>query len=315
MVRLEDYFKRVMEFPGVVRHPEEAKYQALADAGSRVLHQEQSDFQRILYLETPRGETMLTLDGELQFYSGDEHRYHESLAVVPFLFLPEGVRRVAVMGGGDGLIARELVRHFGGELESIEVIDIDPAVTRLATTHPRMLELNRRSLLDDRVRVVNADATRYRGDRSYDLIICDLPDPTNEALAGLYTREYYRHLESQLAPGGLMALQIVYFQPLFDGLLATLRSAFPEVLEYSVEMYSFVRCGFCLCGRERLERQREIPQGTRFLTPEVLDWLFYFPPDEPRLRVEEISTADEPRVLAWYREFLRDQFEERILFY
>lgn len=315
MAGLEEYFKRVIEFPGVVRHPEEAKFTALNEAGSKALVEQESEFQRILFLETPNDEVMLLLDGELQFYSADEHRYHESLTIVPFLFKKQPVRLVGVMGGGDGLVARELLRHFGDELESIRVVDIDPAVTELARTHPRLVELNEGSLLDERVEVINADAVTYRSDRPFDLIICDLPDPTSRALANLYTREYYEHLRSQLAPGGLLSLQIVYFQPLFDGLLTTLRGVFQHVSEYSVGMYSFVRVGFALCARDGLERCRDLPSGTRYLTPEVVDWLFYFPPDEPRLEISAPSTAADPKVLEWYEAYLRDQLPERILFY
>ena len=315
MTRLEDYFKRVIEFPSIVRHPEDAKLEALAGAGARVLAEMQSDFQKILYIETPKKETMLLLDGELQFYSGDEHRYHECLTIVPFLYTDRELRHVAVMGGGDGLVARELLKHYGDVLESIRIIDIDPAVTELAKTHPHLVQLNEGSLLDERVEIINADAVEYRTDRPFDLIIGDLPDPTSSLLANLYTREYYERLRSQLSAGGLLALQILYFQPAFDGLLTTLRCVFPHVREYSVEMYSFVRCGFALCGDGELKRVRELPRGTRYLTEKVVDWLFYFPPDEPRIDVNEVSTTADPKVIEWYGDYLRDQFEERILFY
>ena len=315
MSQLGEYFKRVMEFPGVVRRPEQAKLDALAEAGATVLSETESDFQRVLFLETPKRETMLLLDGELQFYSGDEHRYHECLTIIPFLFKATPVRSVGVMGGGDGLVARELLRHFGDEVESVHVVDIDPAVTELARSHPRLVELNAGSLLDERVTVLSEDASRYRSERPHDLIICDLPDPTTSVLGKLYTREYYEHLRSQLAPGGLLALQIVYFQPLFDGILKTLRGVFPNVKEYSVGMYSFCRCGFAVCAEVGLERSRELPSGTRYLTDKVVDWLFYFPPDEPRLDIEEVSTDQNLLVLEWYEAYLRDQFEERILYY
>ncbi len=309
-------WKRVLDFPGIVRRPEQAKLDALRGARARALVEEQTEFQRILLLETPKRELMLLLDGQLQFYSGDEHRFHESLAVVPVLFRERPVRRVGVMGGGDGLIARELLRHFGDEIELLRIVDIDPVMTELARTHPRLLELNRGSLLDGRVEVVNVDALSYRSPEPFDLIIGDLPDPTSPVLARLYHREFYAGLREQLAtPDGLLALQIVYVPPLFDGVLSTLRSVFPNVKEYAVWMYSFVRAGFALCGREPLRRRRELPAGTRHLTAEGLDSLFYFAPDEPRVEVEEVSTDEKPRVEEWYAAYLRDYVEERILYY
>jgi spermidine synthase len=299
-----------------VRRPEEATLSALEAGGARILVEDETQYQRILLVETPKKELLLLLDGEIQFYSGDEQRFHESLAIVPLLFHEGPVRRVGVMGGGDGLVARELLRHFGGELELVRVVDIDPAITELAKTHPRLLELSERSLLDERVEVINADARSYRSDVRLDVIICDLPDPTSPALARLYTREFYDHLGTQLVPeGGVLGVQIVYVPPLFDGVLSTLRSVFPSVREYATWMYSFVRAGFAVCGSSRLEARREIPQGTRHLTPESLQQMLYFAPDEPRTEVTEVSTDGNMLTEEWYGSYLREYFEERILYY
>lgn len=315
MTDVRSYWKRVMEFPGIVRRPENAKLDALSEGGAQVLVEQHSQFQRILLVETPKKELMLLLDGEIQFYSGDEHRFHEALSIVPALYHAGPLRRVGVMGGGDGLVARELLAHFGDELELIRVVDIDPAVTELARTHPRLLELNRGSLLDGRVEVINADALAYESDRPFDLVLCDLPDPTSPILGRLYNREFYEQLCSQLERDGLLAVQIVYVPPLFDGVLNTLRSVFPEVMEYAVWMYSFVRAGFALCGKRPFERRRDIPSETRHLTRESLDLMFYFAPDEPRTAVEEVSDDENRFVEKWYATFLREYFEERILYY
>lgn len=315
MADVKSYWKRMMEFPGIVRRPEDAKLDALAEGGAHILAEQHSQFQRILLVETPKKELMLLLDGEIQFYSGDEHRFHEALAIVPTLYHPGPLRRVGVMGGGDGLAARELLSHFGDELELIRIVDVDPAVTELARTHPRLLELNRGSLLDGRVEVVNADALAYQSDHPFDLVLCDLPDPASPILGRLYNRGFYEHLRLQLEGDGLLAAQIVYVPPLFDGVLNTLRSVFPEVLEYAVWMYSFVRAGFALCGSGPLERCRDIPSGTRHLTRQSLDLMFYFAPDEPRTLVEAVSDDENRLVEEWYATFLREYFEERILYY
>lgn len=310
------YFKRVMEFPAIVRRPERAKLAALSDAGARVLVDERTDFQQITLVETPKGELLLMLDGEIQFYSGDEHRFHESLAIVPVLHGGRPVRRVGIMGGGDGLAARELLSHYGDEIDAIRVIDIDPAVTELARFHPGLVRLNRGSLNDPRVEVINADALAYRSGEPFDLIIADLPDPTSPALGRLYNREFYQGLREQLAdPESLLAVQIVYVPPLFDGVLSTLRSVFPAVREYAVWMYSFVRAGFALCGTQPIERCRDVPAGTRHLTRQSLESAFYFAPDEPRATVDEVSSEGTQRVDEWYASYLRDYFEERILYY
>jgi spermidine synthase len=315
MTELEKYWKRLYELPGIVKRPELAKLEALKESGSRVLVEERTDFQRVLLVETPKKELMLLLDGEIQFYSGDEHRFHESLALVPFLYRRAPMRRVGVMGGGDGLIARELLGRYGDEVERITIVDIDPAVTEMAKTVPQLVELSEGSLLDGRVEVVSVDALTYVTDEPFDLILCDLPDPTSPILGRLYNQEFYRHLRSQLSPEGLLAVQIIYVPPLFDGVHATLNSVFPAVEAYAVWMYSFVRAGFGICGRRPLERRHGLPEGTRHLTPQALDQMFYFAPDEPRAEVSEVSTDENMKVLEWYETFLRDYFEERILYY
>jgi spermidine synthase len=315
MAELDGYWKRLYELPGIVKRPELAKIDALKETGSRVLVEEQTDFQRLLLIETPKKELVLLLDGEIQFYGGDEHRFHESLALVPFLYRRSSIKRVGVMGGGDGLIARELLGRFGDEIEQITIVDIDPAVTEIGKTVPQLLELNNGSLLDERVEVRNADALSFETEEPFDLILCDLPDPTSSVLGCLYNREFYQHLQSQLNDRGLMNVQIIYVPPLFDGVLSTLRSVFPAVEPYAVWMYSFVRAGFALCGLESLERQRDLPKGTRHLTPEALDQMFYFAPDEPRAAVSEVSTNDNMLVMEWYETYLREYFEERILYY
>ncbi len=315
MAELEKHWERLYELPGIVKRPERAKLEALKDSGARVLVEEQTDFQRVLLLETPKKELLLLLDGEIQFYSGDEHRFHESLALVPFLYRRGPIRRVGVMGGGDGLIARELLGRYGDEIEQIKIIEIDPAVTEMARTVPQLVELSEGSLLDERVEVVNADALTYQADAPFDLILGDLPDPTSPVLGRLYSREFYEHLSSQLSPEGILAVQIIYIPPLFDGVHATLRSVFPSVQAYAVWMYSFVRAGFGLCGRQPLERRHQLPEGTRHLTPQALDQMFYFAPDEPRVDVSEVSTDENMRVLDWHETYLRDYLEERILFY
>ncbi len=136
-------------------------------------------------------------------------------------------------------------------------------------------------------------------------------------LGRLYTREFYQGLRSQLASDHcVLATQVLYVPPLFDGVVSTLRAVFPAVQEYAVWMYSFVRAGFALCGgAEPLHRRRELPTGTRHLRDESLEQLFYFAPDEPRVNVPEVSTEANGLVLDWYQAYLTEYFEERILYY
>ncbi|MFC5719585.1 polyamine aminopropyltransferase [Streptomyces gamaensis] len=148
----------------------------------------------------------LFLDGRLRVSGEDEARYHEAL-VHPAMAGPR--RRVLVLGGGDGLAVREVLRY--ADVASVTVVELDDAVLRLARTDPGLLALNHDAFRDPRVRVAGADAfewlrARRPGEAPYDVVVCDLPDPAGTAGAKLYTQEFYGLVARRLAPGGRLAL-------------------------------------------------------------------------------------------------------------
>ena len=111
---------------------------------------------------------------------------------------------ILVLGGGDGLLAREILRY--PSVKDVTIVDIDPDVTELARSNRLLKDLNHASLSDPRVHVVNDDAFTYVRDSNaaYDVVLIDLVDPSNEKLAKLYSTEFYRHVEARLAPEGVM---------------------------------------------------------------------------------------------------------------
>ncbi|WP_274914851.1 polyamine aminopropyltransferase [Streptomyces sp. WZ-12] len=153
----------------------------------------------------------LYLDGRLKVSSDSERAYHRAL-VGPAM---AGGRhaRVLVLGGGDGLAARELLRYRA--VRSVTVVEIDPEVVRLARTDPGLSALNRHALDDPRVRVVTADSfnwlrqqVRSRRGRAarYDVVVSDLPDPGITASTKLYSQEFYGLALRTLAPDGRLAV-------------------------------------------------------------------------------------------------------------
>lgn len=174
----------------------------------RPLWCETSRFQR-LFVTRARGAVRLWLDGQLQLESGDEAAYHETL-VHPALAAARSVARVLVLGGGDGLVARELVRD--ARVREIVVVDIDRAVTSLARTFAPLRAIGGHALDDPRVRLVHDDALVWvpaavqRGER-FDVVIGDLPDPSSAVLAPLFARETIASIAALLAEGGVFALQ------------------------------------------------------------------------------------------------------------
>jgi spermidine synthase len=165
-----------------------------------IVHARQSPYQRIIVTRGPHS-TQLFLNGNLQFSSLDEYRYHEAL-VHPVFEAAEATERVLILGGGDGLALREVYRH--PEVRSVTLVDLDAAVTETARAVPSMRALVEGALDDPRTELVHADAMTYLAEEArepYDVVIIDFPDPNNFALGKLYSRRFYRLLAAVLHEG------------------------------------------------------------------------------------------------------------------
>jgi spermidine synthase len=251
---------------------------------------------------TRRGSDMrLYLDGGLQFSTRDEYRYTESLVYPALGGDFKGARSVLVLGGGDGLAARELLRQPG--IGKIVQVELDPAVIELART--TMRDANGGSLDNPRVRVVIDDAmTWLRGPRAglFDAIIVDLPDPDTPVLGRLYSTEFYALAARALAPGGLMAVQSgsPFSTPTaFWRTVSTIRAAGYAVTPYHVHVPTFGDWGFALARRGDAAPTPRVPADApplRFLNAQVLEAATVFAGDVGPRSLEP-STLDNPRVV------------------
>ena len=152
-----------------------------------------------------RGGFQLFLNGHLQFSSADEYRYHEAL-VHPAMALAGRPRRVLVLGGGDGLALREILKI--PSVEAVTLVDLDPDMTGLSDRFQAAGRIERPAPSHDpRVEVVNQDAMIWldRPGPAYDVAIVDFPDPNSFAVGKLYTTRFYRLLQQRLAPEGAVA--------------------------------------------------------------------------------------------------------------
>ncbi|MFZ1615414.1 MAG: polyamine aminopropyltransferase, partial [Holophaga sp.] len=165
-----------------------------------IVYAKDTPYQRIV-LTRGRGSFQLFLNGNLQFSSADEYRYHEALVHPAFAVKPDA-KRILVCGGGDGLAVREILKHPG--VERVVLVDLDPAMTDMASHMPLLRELNGKSLLDPRVKVINADAMVWvaedRTEAPFDIALVDFPDPNAYALGKLYTTRFYKLLRRRLGP-------------------------------------------------------------------------------------------------------------------
>ncbi|UWZ85858.1 polyamine aminopropyltransferase [Occallatibacter riparius] len=223
----------------------------------------------------------LFLNSHLQFSSRDEYRYHETL-IHPGLSAVPAPRHVLVLGGGDGLAVREILRY--PQVESVTLVDLDPEMTRIFTTNPMLTALNQKSFLSPRLKVINADAFPWIDSNtdSFDFIVIDFPDPTSYSLGKLYTTAFYRAVARHLSAQGLMVVQST--SPMFARdsywcIAETIKQAGLQTYPYHVYVPSFGEWGFVLAGTHEYHYPTAVPPGLRFVSVNGLSTLFQFPPD------------------------------------
>ncbi|MBM2577787.1 polyamine aminopropyltransferase [Jannaschia sp. Os4] len=217
-----------------------------------------------------RGRTRLYLDGAIQFDTRDEAIYHEML-VHPAMAQAPRRARVLVLGGGDGMAVREVLRW---EPEAVVVVDLDPAVVRLFRERDDLAALNGFAFRDPRVEVVHADAFAWVRDwdgAPFDVAVLDLPDPKNLSLSRLYTVEFYRGLRRALGGQGVMVTQAgsPVFAPEAYGIVAGTVGAVWDAAPYRAYVPSFGMWGFVMGMPGLAGRQAAYPAGLTHLTPEV----------------------------------------------
>lgn len=188
---------------------ERAARRAVYGDGVRVAVQ--TEVQEVVLTGGREGPLDLYLDGRLRVSERDEYRYHEAL-VHPAMRGPHA--RVLILGGGDGLAAREVLRY--PDVRSVTLVELDPGVARLARTDPALAGLNEHVYDDPRFRVEYADAfawLRGRGGGAgagaagpYDVVISDLPNPGITPSTKLYSEEFYGLASRVLARGGRLAV-------------------------------------------------------------------------------------------------------------
>jgi spermidine synthase len=261
----------------------------------------------------------LFLDGNLQFSSVDEYRYHESL-VHPALGAVAAPSRVAVLGGGDGLAVREVLRY--SSVREVHLVDLDPTIVGLFRDHPLLVSLNEGALNDPRVRVHTADAMRWLEDYEgppFDVVLIDLPDPNSTAIGKLYTRAFNRLVLQLLAQDGVIATQATSpyasraaFWCIVTTWEQTQDPKGPQrslvVWPYHANVPSFGEWGFVLVARRAISpREISLTVPTRFLTIATLPSLFDWPADLARVATDPNDLGTQPLV-GLYARGIRERY-------
>ena len=263
-----------------------------------IVFSQTTKYQHIVITHDPKlDEHRLYLNGNLQFSSLDEHRYHESL-VYPVMTLAPQHKNVLVLGGGDGLALRRILQY--GDVESVTLVDLDPMMIELASADPVISKLNGHAFADARVlvrnssgvtrghlkslyndtgeiddrghpktermatvNVVNVDADRFLDDvpGQWDVIIVDFPDPNAVELTKLYSKEFYMKLKRVLSPRGMVVVQSTspyHAKEAFLCIQRTMRAAGWGTLPYHDNIPSFGDWGWIMAWNENQYVQGEV---------------------------------------------------------
>lgn len=261
-----------------------------------VIYAASSPYQRIVITQGRPGHddtVRLFLNGNLQFHARDEYRYHEAL-VHPVMSGQGAARHVLILGGGDGMAAREILKY--PDVQDITLVELDAHMIDLFSKEPLLRRLNHDSLLSPKVHVVNRDAFRWLeerlaapGSEPFDVIVVDFPDPTNFSLGKLYTTSFYSLAERNLSASGYMVVQTT--SPLiarrsYWTVAATLESIGLRTAPYHAHVPSFGEWGFIIAGHRPFRQPAALPPDLRFLSAGTLALLFDFPPDMSRVPAE-----------------------------
>lgn len=246
-----------------------------------VIFSKSTPYQRIVLTRNNR-ELKLFLNGNLQFSSADEYRYHEALVHPALQALPQA-KEVLILGGGDGLAVREVLKY--PNVQQITLVDLDPAMTTIFRNNEMLLELNKRSLLSPKVHIHNTDAFNWvRTDKKqYDFIIIDFPDPSNYSIGKLYSTRFYEELQHLLTDSGIVVVQST--SPLIARrsywcINHTLASAGFITAPYHVYVPSFGEWGYTM-GMKKYNwyNNGKLPEGLRYVNEASMKNMFHFPPD------------------------------------
>ena len=251
-----------------------------------IIHKTTTKYQHIVLTENKKqGDIRLYINGNTQFSSLDEKRYHD-LLVHPVMSIANKPEHALILGGGDGLALRELLKYKN--LKSITLVDLDPDMIKLATENPHLRKLNKDAFQDARLHVrspgnvnsvnvkgvylesedsltkkiqsewvatvdvysIDADQfIRTKNDQRWDVVIIDFPDPSSVELSKLYSKQFYRKLRSHLSNNAFVSIQSTspyHSKESFLTIGKTLKSAGFNILPYRQNIPSFGDWGFHL---------------------------------------------------------------------
>ncbi len=247
----------------------------------KIIYTKSTPYQRIV-LTANNNQYKLYLNGNLQFNSADEYRYHEAL-VHPAMQQASSKKQVLVLGGGDGLAVRELLKY--PDIDSITLVDLDQGMTELFSHNSMLKSLNNGSLTHPKVTVKNMDAFLWlkANNKLYDIIIVDFPDPSNFSVGKLYSNVFYSYLINALQNYGVCVVQSTspyVARKSFWCINHTMQSVGFKTMPYHNYVPSFGEWGYILALKNKtFKAPQNFDSSFKFITKNVFEQMLVFPKD------------------------------------
>lgn len=270
----------------------------------QVVYSTSSPYQRIVITRNKR-ELRLFLNGNLQFSSADEYRYHEAL-VHPALSSVQQLKKVLVLGGGDGLAVREILKY--PLVESITLVDLDPAMTKLFMSQEVLLTINDSSLLNKKVHIFNEDAFMWlrNNQQVFDAVVVDFPDPSNFSIGKLYTTVFYQLLKKSIGPSGIAVIQSTspYVAPKsFWCIDTTIQSVGLYTRPYHNYVPSFGEWGYIMAMPDPDHKWFDnFPATLKYLNTSTVQQMMVFPEDMKAHRLLQPNKLNNQALVTYFEE-------------
>lgn len=269
-------------------------------------------------LRKENGFLRMYINNGLQFDERDEYRYHQTVFLLPALCLnPERENSVLVLGGGDGLGVRELLRL--PYIKQIDLVDISPYIVTLAKTHPEMLRLNMGSLNNEKVNVIIGDGYEYvqTANKKYDLIVLDYPDPSireDDPVNKLFTRKHFEDVKGILNEDGIMSMQatsVVVSPNVFRWLQLQVGKVFETVVPLRVNIGSFGDIGVILAG-EKVRLETNIPEGVFFNEDSLNEFAILHEDEKPDISDKELINLPIYQVIGYDLKVRQEEIRDEV---
>lgn len=291
----------------IILFSEQKKYK------DRIIFEEQTVYQKVVITQW-KNKYWLFINGNEQFSTFDEEKYHEPL-IHPAMFLADQRKNILILGGGDGLAVREILKYK--DVDKITVVDIDPKMTNLAQHNPIITKINQNSMVDIKVNIVNRDAFIFieNCNEFYDVIIVDLPDPNSVQLARMYSKEFYLLCLHRLRKYGIIVTQAsspIHSVKSFVCIIKTMEHAGYTVVPYHNNIPTLGEWGWCMGVRKETATSDELKTAlmkfeltktpTRFLNKDAMISMLHFGKGILDKKADvEVSSILDPVIARYYK--------------